>query len=212
MLKTTPKRDDRHPAEAAGTTFEKRPTNAAAEIEQRQRINDLIIYKEIGKHRHVFRIHDGVILKHCLRSPTSKLEHRGHTIILSSRSKRSNHEPRGISCHGDSRPVLNRQEQRHIHARRAEPRQGKATFQEGRGKHQRRHQQRGRRQRQRRRCLEFHHCQDRQQWSTALVQIRHSGSALKKRWHTTLAELCVLNTVARNDNTQAAENFALSTT
>ena len=33
-----------------------------------------------------------------------------------------------------------------------------------------------------------------------------------KSWNTTLAELCVLNTVARNDNTQAAENFALSTT
>ena len=163
--------------------MEKRPTNAAAEIEQRQRINDLIIGKEIGKHRHVFRIHDGVILKHCLRSPTSRLEHRGHTIILSSKSKRFNHEPRGISCHGDSRPVFDRQEQRRINAKRAEPRQGKASFQEGRGKQQRGHQQRGRRQRQRRRCLEFHHCQDRQQWGTALVQIPHSRSALKTLAH-----------------------------
>ena len=161
-------------------TFKKKPTNAAAEIVQRQRISDLIVNKEIGKHRHVFRIHDGVIPRKHLRSPTSKLGHRGHTIILSSRSKRSNHEPRGFSCHEDSRPVLGRQEQRRIHTRRAEPRQGKATFQKNRGNHQRKHQQRGRRQRQRRRCLEFHHCQDRQQWVTALHQIRHSGSAHKE--------------------------------
>ena len=33
-----------------------------------------------------------------------------------------------------------------------------------------------------------------------------------KHWHTTLEELCVLNTVARNSNTQAAENLAKSTT
>ena len=88
-----------------------------------------------------------------------------------------------VSCHEDSKPVLDRQEQRRIHTRRAEPRQGKASFQEGRGKHQRRHQQRGKRQRQRRRCLEFHHCQDRQQWVAALHQIRHSGSALKTLTH-----------------------------
>ena len=39
-----------------------------------------------------------------------------------------------------------------------------------------------------------------------------SRSAISKHWHTTLEELSVLNTVARNNNTQAAENCALSTT
>ena len=71
-----------------------------------------------------------------------------------------------------------------------------------RSKQQRKHHHRNK--------LEFHLCQDRQK--CAASRDGRSRSAISKHWHTTLVELSVLNTVARNNNTQAAENCALSTT
>ena len=95
--------------------FKKKPTNAAVEIVQRQRISDLIANKEIGKHRHVFGSHDGVIPRKHLRSPTGKLGHRGHTIILSqarpwSARTASHHSRTGRAHAGQGRvPTQSRQ-------------------------------------------------------------------------------------------------------
>ena len=196
----------------------KRPTNAAAVIVERSLILGLIFHGGMGKIRHVSGFLDGVISREHLRSPTSNLGLRAAIPSFSpaqARGPTTNHVVSAVmkTTVPSSKLSIGTEI---IASLRHGPSPGWAKLRSdsSRGKHQRKHQQRSRQDRarsplrQRRRCLEFHHCQDRQRWDTAAFQVRHSGSNTGTQpWKN-----CLLNTVARNNNTQAAENFALSTT